>query len=112
MDVFHEIDEDGDWYSNLVATLYGIPFIEVSVISNSILAFPDADRGTPSAPSGVPGTHVYAQRMSNQITVDLIGHYGAQMLQGIYSTPEIDPYAAAYDHPLDPGALLQGKDCR
>jgi adenosylhomocysteine nucleosidase len=112
MEVFHEIDEDGDWYSNLVSTLYGVPFIEVSVISNSILAFPQADRGTPAAPAGLPSSHVYAQRLSNQVTVDLIGHYGTQMLNGSYTTPEVSPYPeAAYAHPREAGTLLNGKDC-
>ncbi len=111
MNVFHEIDEDGDWYSNLVATLYHVPFIEVSIISNSILGFPNADRGTPKSPAGEPNTHVLAQRLSNRIAVDLITHYGQQMLTGTYTTPEEDPYPAlAYNNPTKPGDLLQ--DCK
>ncbi len=33
---FHEVDEDGDWYSDLLAVMYHVPFIEVSAISDSI----------------------------------------------------------------------------
>jgi adenosylhomocysteine nucleosidase len=46
MAVFHEIDEDGDWYSNLAASLYKVPFLEVSVISNNIFVFPTSSHDT------------------------------------------------------------------
>ena len=110
MKVFHEIDEDGDWYSNLAATLYHVPFIEVSVISNSIFAFPERSHGTPESPKGEPNSHVFAQRESNRIALDLIGRYGKTILAGSYTTPTEDPFPkGVFDTMRDPQGLL--KDC-
>ena len=108
MRVFHEIDEDGDWYSNLAATLYKVPFIEVSIISNSIYAFPDRSHGTPAEPAGEPSSHVFAQRLSNRIGLDLIAHYGRQILSGTYTEPIADPFpTGVFDHMQDPQGLLK-----
>jgi adenosylhomocysteine nucleosidase len=115
MAVFHEIDEDGDWYSNLVATMYGIPFIEVSVIANSIYEFPDTARGLPPAPPAgeKARANVIAQRVSNRVVVDLVEHFGAQMLKGKYITPTTDPYSAEfYKTPKNPQKLLSGLECK
>lgn len=113
MKVFHEIDEDGDWYSNLAATLYHVPFIEVSVISNSIFAFPDRSHGTPAQPTGEPNSHVLAQRLSNRIGLDLIAHYGRQILGGTYSEPTQSPFPESFFlDPHNPRDLLSGAGCR
>ena len=110
---FQEIDEDGDWYSNLAATLYHVPFVEVSVISDSILEFPETERGLPTPPAGRKPTGYLAQRISNEIAVDLIGHFGRQMLSGTFDTPEESPFPAAYfSEPTHPRDLLKGLDCR
>ena len=107
MAVFHEIDEDGDWYSNLAATLYRISFLEVSVISNSIFAFPDAQHGTPTTPAGEPNSHVLAQRISNRILLDLIRHSGKQLLASPFRDPFVEPWPQAnFLTPRDPKGLL------
>ena len=109
MAVFHEIDEDGDWYSNLAASLYQVPFLEVSVISNSIFAFPKAQRGTPVSPPSQPNSHVLAQRISNRVLLDLIAQHGTQLLSGSFGNPTQSPYdAARFQTPRDPHALLSG----
>lgn len=110
---FHEIDEDGDWYSNLAATLYHVPFIEVSVISDSILEFPETERGLPAPPKGQESTGFLAQRISNQIAVDLIRNFGRPILSGTFTTPEESPFPASYfNDPTNPRDLLKGSDCR
>jgi adenosylhomocysteine nucleosidase len=107
MKVFHEIDEDGDWYSNLASTLYHVPFLEVSVISNSIFAFPDRSHGTPTSPASEANSHVLAQRLSNRIALDLIARYGKRILSGHFTEPTANPFPAEYfDHPKDAGSLL------
>jgi adenosylhomocysteine nucleosidase len=109
MAVFHEIDEDGDWYSNLAASLYNIPFLEVSVISNSIFAFPDALHGTPAHPESEADSHVIAQRISNRVLLDLIGRNGKQLLTGTYASSTQSPFPASdFETPLDPQRLLSG----
>jgi adenosylhomocysteine nucleosidase len=107
MKIFHEIDEDGDWYSNLAASLYGIPFIEVSVISNSIFAFPGRSHGTPANPATEPNSHILAQRLSNRILLDLIARHGIELLTGLYPNPSGNPYPLEhFERPRDPGRLL------
>jgi len=107
MRVFHEINEDGDWYSNLAATIYKVPFIEVSIISNSIYAFPERSHGTPAEPAGEPNSHVFAQRISNRIGLDLIERYGQSILVGNFTEPTADPFRAdVFDQPKDPQGLL------
>jgi adenosylhomocysteine nucleosidase len=109
MKVFHEIDEDGDWYSQLAATLYHVPFIEVSVISNSIFAFPAQSHGTPDAPHGEVNSHMFAQRESNRIALELIAHYGKQMLAGSFTTPTEDPFPkGTFEEMKNPRSLLAG----
>lgn len=110
--IYHEIDEDGDWYSNLVATLYGVPFIEVSTIADSILELPDTDRGIPASPAGSDAANVVAQRLSDAVMLDLIRHEGQAILAGAYSTPVRDPFpAGAFAQPKDPGRLLAEGNC-
>lgn len=111
MKIFHAIDEDGDWDSAFVATIHGVPFLEVSVISNSIFTFPNRSHGTPATPAGGVNSHVLAQRLSNRITLDLIAEHGKQILGGIYSEPVESPFPAAYfETPTNPRSLLSG--CR
>jgi adenosylhomocysteine nucleosidase len=111
MKVFHEIDEDGDWYSNLASILYHVPFIEVSIISNSIYAFPDRSHGTPESPKTEPNSHVYAQRESNRIVLDLIARYGKQIVTGSFTTPTADPFpVGVFDDMKNRRTLL--KDCK
>ena len=111
--VFHEIDEDGDWYSNLAATIHHTPFIEVSVIADSILALPETQRGIPVPPDPAePKASVLAQRLAYRIALDLIAHDGAAMLRGHYTTPTADPFpTGAFDHPKDPGRLMDRPGC-
>lgn len=110
MDIYHEIDEDGDWYSAFVATLYHVPFIEVSVISNSIFEFPETDRGHPERPNkNEPTPNVLAQRISNHIVLELLKNYGAQILATNYTDATRDPFPAAYyTAPMNPQSLLTG----
>lgn len=109
MAVFHEIDEDGDWYSNLEASLYKVPFLEVSVISNSIFAFPSANHGTPAGPASEPNSHVLAQRISNRIMLDLIRRKGRQLLASKFTDPSTSPYPEGnFATPRDPKGLLEG----
>ena len=109
---FHEIDEDGDWYSNLAATMYHVPFIEVSVISDSILEFPETERGLPKPPEKQASSGFLAQRISNRIAVDLISHFGGQILGGKFSTPQDSPFPAGYfANPTNAQELLNGMDC-
>ena len=107
MKVFHEIDEDGDWYSNLAATLYKVPFLEVSIISNSIYAFPERDHGTPAQPAGEPNSHIFAQRISNRIGLDLLAHYGQKILAGTFTEPTSDTFqVGVFDQPTKPQGLV------
>lgn len=109
MAVFHEIDEDGDWYSNLEATLYKVPFLEVSVISNSVFAFPAANHGTPAGPASEPNSHVLAQRISNRTVLDLIRRDGSELLGATFTDPSVTPYPEAnFNTPRDPKGLLEG----
>ena len=111
MRIFHDIDEDGGWDSNLAATLFHVPFMEVSIISNSIFTFPDRSHGTPASPSGEPDSHFFAQRVSNRIALDLIDHYGRQILTGTFTTPTAAPFSPTFfDAPRNPQTLL--KDCQ
>ena len=111
MAVFHEIDEDGDWYSNLAASLYKVPFLEVSTFSNSIFAFPGRSHGTPGHSPTEPDSHVQAQRLSNRIVLDLIAQHGHELLSGTFTNPAVSPYpAAAFETPREPRGLLTG--CR
>jgi len=106
-DVYHQVDEDGDWDSALVATLWNVPFIEVSVISDSIFAFPNDSHGVPRRPAGETAANVVAQRLSDRIVLDLIARDGRRLLEGTYANSLIDPYPAdAFDRPHDPRALL------
>jgi adenosylhomocysteine nucleosidase len=106
-DVYHQIDEDGDWDSALVAVLWNVPFIEVSVISDSIFAFPDDSHGVPRHPAGETAANVIAQRLSNRVVLDLIAHDGRRLLAGTYANSLVDPYPAeAFARPRDPQALL------
>ena len=109
MAVFQDIDEDGDWYSNLAASLFNIPFLEVSVISNSIFAYPGAPHGTPPGPASEPNSHVLAQRLSNRILLDLITHSSKQLLSRRTSNPAQTSLPASYfETPLNPRTLLDG----
>jgi len=109
--VFHELDEDGDWDSAFVATILHVPFIEVSIISNSIFAFPDRNHGTPATPAGDTNSHVFAQRLSNRIAIDLITRYGQQILHGDYTEPVQSPFPEEnFQTPTNPRDLLNG--CR
>lgn len=108
--VFHVIDADGDWYSDAAATLHHVPFIEVSTISNSILEYPRTDRGIPLPPPGADKASIIAQRLSDQIAIDLIAHAGKAILAGSFTNPSSDPFPSQdFDHPKQPGDLL--KNC-
>ncbi|MCQ8242506.1 hypothetical protein [Rhizosaccharibacter radicis] len=111
--VFHVMDEDGDWYSNLVATLYRVPFIEVSTIADSVPELPDTERGIPVAPAGAPKAPVVAQRISDAIMLDLIAHDGNAILAARFDTPTRSPYpASAFADPKRDDGLLRRGGCR
>jgi len=110
---FHHMDEDGDWYSNLAASLYHVPFIEVSVIANSLTEFPNGFRGRSPAPKGEDGSDFVAQRISYRVAVDLIRQSGPDLLTGNFGNPQVSPFPKSYfDTPKDPHELLKGLDCK
>ncbi|MGI4796266.1 MAG: hypothetical protein ACRYG8_19855 [Janthinobacterium lividum] len=111
--IFHVVDEDGDWYSNLVATIYHVPFIEVSTISDSIFTLPETDRGIPEPPSGAGlKTNVIAQRLSNAIIRDLIAHDGMSIVSGHHDIPATSPYPSKVSNaPKLPRTLLTDNNC-
>ncbi|OCX71116.1 hypothetical protein [Acidithiobacillus thiooxidans] len=104
-EVFHEVDEDGDWFSATVAKLANIPFIEVSTISDSVFEF---------GGNGVPpqGTHrqtasQITQNISDKIMLRLIKIYGTNLLYGKFSYPSGDPYPNQfYLTPTNPRGLV------
>ena len=116
---FHEIDEDGDWFSAVVAAMYDIPFIEVSTISDSILEFPETDRGIPVPPESLKklgstkSAAVIAQGVSYKIAVALIDQFGEKILKGHYPTPVSNPFPDTwYADPTNSRSMLKGMDCR
>ena len=114
--VFHEVDEDGDWFSAVVSALYKIPFIEVSTISDSILELPHTRAGIPRPPSAAGSRTISAsaitQNVSDAIMMSFIRHYGRDLLTETYATPFSDPYKRArYKHPTAPHGLLNGAGC-
>lgn len=115
--VFHEMDEDGDWFSAVVAAIYHIPFIEVSTISDSILQLPNTARGIAIAPKiirkdGGESASVIAQNISDEIAVKFITTYGEKILTQRYRTPQKDPYTSIfYNDPTNPQNLLSGASC-
>ena len=117
--VFHEIDEDGDWFSAVVAAMYDIPFIEVSTISDSILEFPETERGIPVPPENLKkqgdknNASVIAQGISYKIAVALINQFGEKILKAHYPTPVSNPFPDAwYADPTNPRDMLKGLDCQ
>lgn len=117
--VFHEIDEDGDWFSAVVAAMYHIPFIEVSTISDSILEFPETERGIPVPPENLKkqgakdNASVIAQGISYKIAVALINQFGEKILKGHYPTPVSNPFPdISYADPTNPRDMLKGLDCQ
>ena len=112
--VFHEVDEDGDWFSAVVSALYHIPFIEVSTISDSILELPHTRAGVPHPPARARGVSASAitQNISDAIMVSFIKRYGHDLLTKSYATPFSDPYThARYEHPTAPHGLLGKTGC-
>jgi adenosylhomocysteine nucleosidase len=116
---FHELDEDGDWFSAVVAAMYRVPFIEVSTISDSIFEFPKTERGIPVPPkSEDPSVHVknasvIAQDLSNRIAVALIDRFGEKILKGHFPTPEKSPIPDDwYADAANARGMLKGMDCQ
>lgn len=112
--VFHEIDEDGDWFSGVVAALYHCPFIEVSTISDSIFEFPKTARGIPPEPARSKDRQAQAtagdvaQTLSDDVAVAFIERYGHRLLTHHYRTPHHSPFPSAwYQDPTDPRTLLR-----
>lgn len=106
-DVFHEVDEDGDWYSATVAKLANIPFIEVSTISDSVFEF--SGNGVP--PQGVhrKTASQITQDISDKIMLRVIKIYGHNLLYKKYNYPSRDPYPSYfYQTPTDPRGLVDG----
>jgi adenosylhomocysteine nucleosidase len=111
---FGEIDEDGDWDSNMVAVLYKVPFIEVSGISDSILEYADTKTGVPATPAGAPkSASQITQDLSNLVLLDLIRHDGAEILRGGFITDGTTPFAGEnFSSPKSAGALLRDGKCQ
>lgn len=106
-DIFHEVDEDGDWFSATVAKLDNIPFIEVSTISDSVFEF--SGNGVP--PQGVhrQTASQISQKISDKIILRLIKIYGKKLLHRKFSYPSVDPYPNLfYQTPTDPRGLVDG----
>ena len=108
--VFHEVDEDGDWFSATVARLANIPFIEVSTISDSVFEFPG--RGIPTGEQGHKETAaMIAQSISDKIILNIIKNYGVNILNNKYPWPKASPFPKYYySTPQVPRGLV--KDCR
>jgi adenosylhomocysteine nucleosidase len=62
---------------------------------------------TPSNPASEPNSHILAQRISNRVLLDLISHYGKQLLTGSFTNPTKSPFPTAnFETPRDPRNLL------
>ncbi|WP_291521975.1 hypothetical protein [Acidithiobacillus sp.] len=106
-DVFHEVDEDGDWFSATVAKLANIPFIEVSTISDSVFEF--SGNGVPFQGAHRKTASQITQNISDKIMLMVIKIYGNNLLHGKYGYPSGDPYPNYfYQTPTDPRGLVDG----
>jgi adenosylhomocysteine nucleosidase len=106
-DVFHEVDEDGDWYSATVAKLANIPFIEVSTISDSVFEF--SGNGVPPQGAHRKTASQITQDISDKIMLRVIKIYGHNLLYKKYNYPSRDPYPSYfYQTPTDPRGLVDG----
>lgn len=105
--VFHEVDEDGDWYSATVAKMADIPFIEVSTISDSVYEF--KGNGVPPRGKHQKSASEITQNISDLIMLRIIKIYGEDLLDKKYNYPSVNPYPAYfYQTPKDPHGLLVG----
>lgn len=103
-DVFHEVDEDGDWFSATVAKLANIPFIEVSTISDSVFEF--SGNGIPPRGGHRKSAAQITQDISDKIMLRVIKLYGGDLLSRKYGYPSRNPYPAQfYETPTDPRGL-------
>jgi adenosylhomocysteine nucleosidase len=110
---YHPTSEDGDWFSNLAAALYGVPFVEVSVIANSIYEFPKQFRGRSPSPLNGDDSNFVAQALSNRIALNLIRRFGQGLLTGEFTNPKSSPFPASYfADPKNPRQLMEGMDCK
>ncbi|WP_239058559.1 hypothetical protein GL267_003675 [Acidithiobacillus ferrianus] len=108
-DVFHEVDEDGDWFSATVAKLEGIPFIEVSTISDSVFEF--SGNGVPPRDGHRQSAAQITQDISDKIMLRVIELYGGDLLNRKYVYPSRNPYPVQfYETPTDPRGLTD--NCR
>lgn len=104
-DVFHEVDEDGDWFSATVAKLANIPFIEVSTISDSIFEF--THNGVPTQGKHNRSASQISQDVSDNIVLKIIKNYGYKLLKDKYDYPTGNPYPAYYyKTPTNPHGIL------
>ncbi|WCE94473.1 phosphorylase family protein [Acidithiobacillus ferriphilus] len=104
-DVFHEVDEDGDWFSATVAKLANIPFIEVSTISDSVFEF--NGNGVPPQGAHRKTASQITQDISDKIILRVVKVYGNNLLNKEYSYPSRDPYQNYfYKTPTDPRGLV------
>ena len=106
-DVFHEVDEDGDWFSATVAKLANIPFIEVSTISDSVFEF--NGNGVPPQGAHRKTASQITQNISDKIMLRVIKICGHNLLHKEYGYPSGDPYPNYfYQTPTDPRGLVDG----
>lgn len=107
--VFHAVDEDGDWYSALVARMSNVPFIEVSTITDSPYEFPG--RGLPPTAEHVESGQQIVQNISDRVIVKLIKNYGRDLIKNKYPYVVGNPYPNLYyKTPLDPRGITN--QCR
>lgn len=110
-DVFHEVDEDGDWFSATVAKLAKIPFIEVSTISDSVFEF--SGNGVPPRGEHRKTASQITQDISDKIILRVIKTYGYNLLNKKYSYPLRNPYPVSfYRTPTDPRGLIDACQAR
>ena len=104
-DVFHEVDEDGDWFSATVAKLANIPFIEVSTISDSVFEF--GHNGVPPQGKHNRSASRITQDISDKIVLKIIKNYGYKLLKGKYDYPIGNPYPSYYyKTPTNPRGII------
>ena len=106
-DVFHEVDEDGDWFSATVAKLADIPFIEVSTISDSVFEF--TGNGVPPQGAHRKTASQITQNISDKTILRIVKLYGHNLLYKEYNYPLRDPYPNYfYKTPTDSRGLVDG----
>lgn len=109
--VFHAVDEDGDWYSALVARMANVPFIEVSTITDSPYEFPG--RGLPPTSGHVESGQQIVQNISDRVILKIIKNYGRDLIKNKYPYVVGNPYPWLYYRtPLNPRGITNQCDSK